>query len=334
MYWTDGSFYKGEWIEGIQHGKGKITFADGLEKEGQFMNNMYVDSKNYQYTIDQDDPDRLMNKSVYSHMPRNSFTAINNQNKSYTDNNDTQKRRYSKDKRLLNSQDTLKKQNPYHSPEKMSSKFNNKLHDVRQNQLSYTTPYNMRNFSHTNSQKYDRNNRAALPDINERYHSMNIEEKCEYDEHDLNGRQPNHDDDDYDRDQSNGKFSNYDSDYMGPRKPYMREDRSTSPPNHDPIFRRANYKSIGVQETHITPLIHKKIEKKRSRSKPKKNPQQKYKFSQDFFKKYPKLFKGVQAQPARKEKKGGMMTVVYRPWIPASTKYSYFDDIAHKYKVY
>lgn len=125
----------------------------------------------------------------------------------------------------------------------------------------------------------------------------------------------------------------YDSDYMGPRKPYMREDRSTSPPDHDPIFRRAHQRSVGVQETQIFPPIHKKVEKK-SRSKSKKKSPQKIKFSQNFLKKYPALFRGLKTNTAKKAKKEGVITVVYKPWIPSSGKYSYFDEIAHKYKVY
>jgi hypothetical protein len=42
MRWTDGSYYVGEWVRGIQHGYGKIVFPDGTEKEGYFENNMYV----------------------------------------------------------------------------------------------------------------------------------------------------------------------------------------------------------------------------------------------------------------------------------------------------
>jgi hypothetical protein len=181
MYWTDGSFYKGEWIGGIQHGKGKITFADGLVKEGQFMNNMYVDSKNYQYTIDQDDPNKLLNKSVYSQMPRSSFTALNNHNQNYADNHATQKRRYSKHEQLINSHEIHRNHNAYHSPEQVSTKFNiEKLHDVRQSQLSYTTPYNKRH-KNMNSHTFDDHNR---------HHSMHIEEKYEYDDRDRNAQHP------------------------------------------------------------------------------------------------------------------------------------------------
>jgi len=41
MYWTDGSVYKGEWIKGIQHGKGIMTFPDGRIKDGMFEDNIF-----------------------------------------------------------------------------------------------------------------------------------------------------------------------------------------------------------------------------------------------------------------------------------------------------
>jgi hypothetical protein len=42
MTWTDGSVYNGDWIRGIQHGKGKMKFPDGSEKEGYFENNVFT----------------------------------------------------------------------------------------------------------------------------------------------------------------------------------------------------------------------------------------------------------------------------------------------------
>jgi hypothetical protein len=42
MFWTDGSFYQGEWKQGIQHGYGKMTFPDGSTKEGRFENNIFL----------------------------------------------------------------------------------------------------------------------------------------------------------------------------------------------------------------------------------------------------------------------------------------------------
>jgi hypothetical protein len=29
MFWTDGSFYKGDWKNGVQNGKGQIYLAGG-----------------------------------------------------------------------------------------------------------------------------------------------------------------------------------------------------------------------------------------------------------------------------------------------------------------
>ena len=40
--WTDGSMYEGEWINGIQHGKGMMVFPDGNVKVGLFENNVFV----------------------------------------------------------------------------------------------------------------------------------------------------------------------------------------------------------------------------------------------------------------------------------------------------
>ena len=41
MYWTDGSCYKGEWMNGIQNGLGAMKFPDGRVKEGIFKNNIF-----------------------------------------------------------------------------------------------------------------------------------------------------------------------------------------------------------------------------------------------------------------------------------------------------
>jgi hypothetical protein len=145
MYWIDGSHYKGEWKEGIQHGKGKITFADGIVKEGQFVDNMYVESKTYQYTIDQEDKNEDFQKSVYSHMPRENFTAMDERDHSYVDNQATQKRTYSNTnlpKIHQNSQTFTRKQYMYHSPEQNSSKFQIEIaQNSRENNISFTAPY-------------------------------------------------------------------------------------------------------------------------------------------------------------------------------------------------
>ena len=42
MTWTDGSKYEGEWVRGIQHGVGRMTFPDGTVKEGIFENNVFT----------------------------------------------------------------------------------------------------------------------------------------------------------------------------------------------------------------------------------------------------------------------------------------------------
>lgn len=42
MKWVDGSSYVGQWMRGIQHGYGKMNFADGQVKEGYFDNNIYI----------------------------------------------------------------------------------------------------------------------------------------------------------------------------------------------------------------------------------------------------------------------------------------------------
>ena len=41
MVWTDGSTYKGEWVKGIQNGKGVMTFPDGRIKDGFFEKNIF-----------------------------------------------------------------------------------------------------------------------------------------------------------------------------------------------------------------------------------------------------------------------------------------------------
>ena len=41
MSWNDGSFYKGDWVNGIQHGFGRMLFANGETKEGLFENGVF-----------------------------------------------------------------------------------------------------------------------------------------------------------------------------------------------------------------------------------------------------------------------------------------------------
>lgn len=42
MFWTDSSFYKGEWMNGIQNGKGQIYLVGGDIISGIFENSMLV----------------------------------------------------------------------------------------------------------------------------------------------------------------------------------------------------------------------------------------------------------------------------------------------------
>ena len=42
MHWSDGSVYKGDWVQGVQHGVGTIQLKDGKVKKGRFENNMYI----------------------------------------------------------------------------------------------------------------------------------------------------------------------------------------------------------------------------------------------------------------------------------------------------
>ena len=42
MFWTDSSFYKGEWRNGIQNGKGQIYLAGGDIISGIFENSILV----------------------------------------------------------------------------------------------------------------------------------------------------------------------------------------------------------------------------------------------------------------------------------------------------
>jgi hypothetical protein len=42
MFWTDGSFYKGEWKGGVQNGKGQIYLVGGEVVSGLFENSILV----------------------------------------------------------------------------------------------------------------------------------------------------------------------------------------------------------------------------------------------------------------------------------------------------
>ena len=43
MYWKDGSVYKGDWEQGMQHGFGEITLTDGRVQKGKFDNNQFIE---------------------------------------------------------------------------------------------------------------------------------------------------------------------------------------------------------------------------------------------------------------------------------------------------
>lgn len=42
MFWNDGSVYKGQWLDGEQHGEGILYMADGRIKEGVFEKNRFI----------------------------------------------------------------------------------------------------------------------------------------------------------------------------------------------------------------------------------------------------------------------------------------------------
>ena len=42
MYWTDGSYYKGHWEKGIQHGEGELVIPGKKPKRGVFQNNIFI----------------------------------------------------------------------------------------------------------------------------------------------------------------------------------------------------------------------------------------------------------------------------------------------------
>lgn len=172
---------------------------------------------------------------------------------------------------------------------------------------------------------YEDYNKGMLPNINSRQQLKNGNNSFDRDIDDKIGsfRRNYHQ-----QDADDG----YDSEYNGPRKPYMREDRSTSPPDKDPLFRKAHQRSVGIQEVDSSELMD-RVPKKKSHSRKRKSPD-KIKFSQNFMKKYPSLFKGIREKNQKRSEQGRVLTVVYKPWIPSTRKFTYFDEMAHKYKVY
>ena len=43
MYWNNGSYYKGEWKDGLQTGRGELYIPKQGVKRGQFYENQLVD---------------------------------------------------------------------------------------------------------------------------------------------------------------------------------------------------------------------------------------------------------------------------------------------------
>jgi|LauGreDrversion4_2_1035121.scaffolds.fasta_scaffold79801_2 hypothetical protein len=43
MHWADGTTYEGEWMKGVQTGKGRLKLPDGTLKVGIFKNNIIVE---------------------------------------------------------------------------------------------------------------------------------------------------------------------------------------------------------------------------------------------------------------------------------------------------
>ena len=42
MIWTDGSEYKGHWVQGVQHGIGIMKFQNNKSRAGFFERNIFV----------------------------------------------------------------------------------------------------------------------------------------------------------------------------------------------------------------------------------------------------------------------------------------------------
>lgn len=43
MFWGDGSYYKGAWVKGIQHGEGVLYVPGQGLKKGKFQDNVMVE---------------------------------------------------------------------------------------------------------------------------------------------------------------------------------------------------------------------------------------------------------------------------------------------------
>ena len=47
MHWKDGSYYKGEWNKGVQHGQGEMSIIEnGVKKfkRGKFKKNVFIET--------------------------------------------------------------------------------------------------------------------------------------------------------------------------------------------------------------------------------------------------------------------------------------------------
>jgi len=42
LVFEDGSTYKGDWVNGKPHGKGKLIYADGRIEEGSWKNDKFI----------------------------------------------------------------------------------------------------------------------------------------------------------------------------------------------------------------------------------------------------------------------------------------------------
>lgn len=47
-YWTDGSYYEGNWVEGMQHGEGTLHHNNGIIESGIWDKNLLIAPKNFQ----------------------------------------------------------------------------------------------------------------------------------------------------------------------------------------------------------------------------------------------------------------------------------------------
>ena len=43
MTWTNGTYYKGEWLDGVQHGEGELFVPGEGYRKGKFDNNVIIE---------------------------------------------------------------------------------------------------------------------------------------------------------------------------------------------------------------------------------------------------------------------------------------------------